>query len=156
MEVSMPETREPKRIPAEATKPFRILVTGSRAWDDWVTVWTALEDAIEEAYRKGRREYVVVHGGAKGADQIAADFCEDQAGWYDDYANQVLAVERHPADWDKHGKAAGPIRNQAMVDLGADVCLAFQIGDSRGTADCIRRAEKAGIPIRRYVRSSRA
>lgn len=163
----------PDPIPAEAARPYRILVTGSRTWDDWATVWTALEDAVEQAYRQGHREYVVIHGGAKGADQIAANWCEEHAAWYDN-ASQVLAEERHPADWaapcgpicrTPHRKRrldgstycpwAGWTRNQAMVDLGADLCLAFILNNSRGTADCIRRAEKAGIPVRRHERSSR-
>ncbi|SEN88221.1 SLOG family protein [Nonomuraea pusilla] len=158
----------PNPIPAEAASPYRILVTGSRSWTDWVTVWTALEDAIEQAHAQGYARYVVVHGGAKGADELAAKFCEDQAGWYSDYGNQTLTEECHPADWGapcrptcRHGykiradrtqycPTAGVYRNQAMVDLGADLCLAFQVGNSKGTADCIRRAEKAGIPVRRY------
>jgi hypothetical protein len=40
-----------------------------------------------------------------------------------------------------------------MVDLGADVCYAFFAGDgtaSKGTADCVRRAEAAGIPVRKF------
>jgi hypothetical protein len=124
--------------------PFRILVTGSRTWTDEHTIWTALEDAIEQAYNQGHREYVVVHGGATGADTIAAGFCENQAGWYSDYANQTLAEEPHPADWatcssprctPEHRKvrrdrttycpAAGPQRDADMVDAGADLCLAF-------------------------------
>lgn len=56
-------------------------------------------------------------------------------------------VERHPAEWDKHGKAAGPIRNQKMVDLGATVCLAFPLPGSRGTAHCMSAARKASIPV---------
>jgi hypothetical protein len=35
-----------------------------------------------------------------------------------------------------------------MVDLGAYICLAFPIGESPGTRDCIERAEKAGIRLR--------
>lgn len=159
-------------IPEEARRPFRVLVTGSRSWDDWTTVWTALEGAVEWAYRKGYREYVIIHGGANGADRIAADWCEEHAAWYDN-AGQELAVECHPADWaapcgpvcrtphrrrredgTSYCPMAGLTRNQAMVDLGADVVLAFQVGNSRGAADCIRRAEKAGIPVRRYGRSA--
>jgi hypothetical protein len=35
-----------------------------------------------------------------------------------------------------------------MVDLGADLCLAFPMPRSRGTWDCVRRAKKAGIVVR--------
>ena len=56
-------------------------------------------------------------------------------------------METHPADWSTHGRAAGPIRNQQMVDRGADICLAFPTSSSIGTWDCVRRAKAAGIPV---------
>jgi hypothetical protein len=82
-------------------------------------------------------EVTVVHGGAKGADTIAAEFAKAFG----------MKVEAHLADWQAYHRAAGPLRNQKMVDLGADICLAFLMPDSKGTADCIRKAKKAGIPI---------
>lgn len=42
---------------------------------------------------------------------------------------------------------AGLVRNQLMVDLGADICLAFPLPGSRGTWDCMGRAEAAGIKV---------
>jgi hypothetical protein len=53
--------------------------------------------------------------------------------------------EPYPADW-SFGKSGGPVRNQKMVDAGADVCLAFPLPDSTGTVDCMERARIAGIP----------
>jgi 3-keto-L-gulonate-6-phosphate decarboxylase len=82
-------------------------------------------------------EVTVVHGGAKGADTIAAELATGFG----------MKVEAHLADWQAYHRAAGPLRNQKMVDLGADICLAFLMPDSKGTADCISKAEKAGIPI---------
>lgn len=58
-----------------------------------------------------------------------------------------LAVEVHPADWGRYGKAAGPIRNQEMLESGIDLVIALPGG--RGTADMVRRAEGAGVPVRR-------
>lgn len=118
----------------------RILVTGSRKWVDYRTI----ADAIWRHMSDEEPGTVVVHGGAAGADSIA------------DVAARTyrLVVEVHHPSWDVHGKAAGPIRNQHMVDLGADVCLAFVVdGQSRGTLDCLRRAEKAGIPTEVYRRA---
>ena len=118
---------------------IRILVTGSRNWDDLETMIEAL--APYDDY-KGTK--VLVHGCAKGADTMAA-YIALSLGW---------EVEGHPADWDTHGKAAGHIRNHQMVKLGADVCLAFPLGESRGTRGCMKAAEKAGIKVINYGDSS--
>lgn len=56
-------------------------------------------------------------------------------------------VEPHDALWDLHGAAAGPIRNQSMVDSGADLCVAFPLPGSSGTWDCVARADEARIPV---------
>lgn len=51
-----------------------------------------------------------------------------------------------PADWKKHGKAAGPIRNQSMLtEHKPDLVIAFPLGESKGTRDMIRKAKAAGI-----------
>lgn len=118
----------------------RILVTGSRKLTDVALVKTALWASVMEAgsYRANDPLHVtVVHGGANGADAIAEEYAM-RIGW---------ATEVHVADWQKHGLSAGPIRNQAMVDAGADVCLAFPVGESKGTRDCIKRARAAGIHV---------
>jgi hypothetical protein len=134
-------------------KPYRVLVTGSRSWTDAVAVGEAIHDAFDG---RNEREFVVVHGACpRGADAMAARFCEDEAWWFDNQG-RALVEERHPADWDTHGKRAGILRNAEMVALGADVCLAFILNGSRGASHCANAAEKAGIPVRRYERSSRA
>lgn len=66
-------------------------------------------------------------------------------GTHDDVSH-----ERYPADWEKHGKAAGPIRNQQMLTEGKpDIVVAFSdnLSNSKGTADMCRRAHKAGLPV---------
>lgn len=93
--------------------------------------WKELHDA-------GCHPIVLVHGGARGADSLAHTLWL-QAG---------LPVEVHHADWAAHGKRAGILRNLHMVELGAELCLAFPVGESRGTRHCMSAAEKAGIPVR--------
>lgn len=98
----------------------------------------ALRSAWHELTGQGFERVILVHGAARGADSLAAAIWRE-AG---------LPVEAHPADWDRYGRAAGPVRNTHMVSLGAELCLAFPLGKSVGTRHCMRAAEQAGIPVR--------
>lgn len=135
-------------LPAEARKTFRVLVTGSRAWDDEGAIQFALSEILFH-----NRSMVLVHGDCpKGADRIA----DEWAAARNQFPARPVVVERHPADWEKHGRGAGFRRNAEMVRLGADLCLAFIVDGSRGASHTAALAEKAGIPVRRYERGSRA
>jgi hypothetical protein len=133
---------------------YRILITGSRTWSDR----HAIHWALVEAGRRSKHDppgVLVIHGGADGADTIAAE----------EATALRCCVRKYPADWDRcdvacppgHRKSrrgggdycpmAGHRRNARMVELGADVCLAFPHGAARGTRDCMARAEAAGIPV---------
>jgi len=108
---------------------MKVLVCGGRSYSDWQTVYDAL-DALPVT--------MVVQGGAGGADALAKDWAN----------SRLRPVMTYHAEWEKHGKAAGPIRNQEMLDdAKPDMVLAFAGG--RGTADMIRRAEKAGVTVKR-------
>lgn len=117
---------------------MRILVTGSRFWDDWPLIRDALIEVWNEFGRPD--DVTVVHGGAMGADTIA-DVEATLNGW---------RVEVHPAKWSLFGKKAGILRNVEMVDSGADICLAFIKDNSRGATHCASYAESKGTPVRRY------
>lgn len=131
----------------------RILVTGSRRWADRHTVEFEIREHALDFLKDIDATITVVHGGASGADACAAVAAK---------ALGFIRVEEHPANWGtctdacthtpargaRYCPEAGPRRNQHMVDLGADICLAFVLPDSRGTWDCVRRCEKAGIPVR--------
>lgn len=107
---------------------MRLLVCGGRSYRDYQNVLRRIELL---------RPSVVIHGAYKGADMLA------------DRAARALGipVEPYPADWDRLGAAAGPVRNQRMIDEGKpDLVLAFQGAD--GTKDMIRRAKAAGICVR--------
>ncbi|MGC0251228.1 DUF2493 domain-containing protein [Pseudactinotalea sp. Z1748] len=115
---------------------MRILVTGSRTWTDAQVVEQALDEVLATA--EGA-EVVLVHGACPTGADYFADLHVRRLG---------LPVEAHPADWRAHGRAAGPIRNAQMVDLGADIVLSFPLGTSRGTWHTTRLAKRAGIPVR--------
>lgn len=114
--------------------PFRVLVTGSRTWADPEPIHTALSE-LRKQYRD---RLVVVHGACpRGADAIADAWCH-QVG---------VQVERHAADWQRHGRSAGPRRNAAMVATRPALCLAYILGQSPGATGCVDLADTAGIPI---------
>lgn len=120
---------------------MRILITGSRTWSKFGVI----EDAILGVAAGSSQQYknvTIVHGDAPGADTLA-DMVARKWG---------MKIEAHPAEWDRLSKAAGPIRNQKMVDLGANICLAFPEPQSRGTRDCMRRASAAGILVMEFGR----
>lgn len=126
----------------------RVIVTGSRSWPDEQAVWRALGFFVCEQCPDGDT-VTVVHGGCPtGADHYASTWCALPMG---DDVDVVALEERHPADWDRYGKAAGPLRNREMVDLGAELVLAFPLPGprslSRGTWDCIDAAAAHGIPV---------
>lgn len=105
----------------------RVLVCGGRDFDDFGSL-------NRELHRHDVS--VVIHGNARGAD------------WLADRWARANAVDRlaFPADWETHGRAAGPKRNQRMLDEGRpDLVIAFPGG--RGTADMVRRARKAGVKV---------
>lgn len=110
---------------------MKVLVCGSRHWCEIGEGEIARQIALSGAT-------VIIEGGARGADRIARLVAEKLG----------LEVVTFDADWEKHGKAAGPIRNQQMLDEGKpDLVLAFPLRGSIGTYDMIRRARRAGVRV---------
>ena len=108
----------------------RVLVCGGRNFADQEAVYASLAEAQPD---------LVIHGGAGGADSFAARWCN---------LNGIPSMVFRPC-WEKFKLAAGPIRNGWMLTFGQpDVVLAFPGG--RGTADMVRQAEQAGVPVRRW------
>lgn len=119
----------------------RILVTGSRGWLDGQAIFLALDRQYDLAGGPGGDGLTVVHGGAIGADRLAGNWVmlRRQAGFIN------VREEIHRPDWNFYGKKAGFLRNLHMVELGADVCLAFIRDNSRGATHCASAAHLASI-----------
>lgn len=122
---------------------MKILICGDRKY----TNQGKISDAILVA-TNGRHKWHVdyIHGDCQGADRLGEAAARGLG------VNPVC-IRRYPAHWGRFGQAAGPIRNQEMLDKEKpDICLAFHsdISKSKGTLDMIKRANKAGIEVRLY------
>jgi len=111
---------------------MKLVVSGSRDCTDYGTIWKHLNLAIN----KNDITEVLI-GDCKGVDSITKSLMEK-------YYTKI-PVRVFKADWNKHGKAAGPIRNAEMMAEG-DILLAFPTSDSKGTRNCINIAEKMNKP----------
>jgi hypothetical protein len=107
---------------------MRLLICGDRNWRD--------KSVIIETINKFRPD-IIIEGCANGADKLAGIAGEELG----------IEVKPFPADWEKYGRAAGPIRNSQMLKEGnPDVVVGFhyKIDESKGTRDMLTRAKKAG------------
>jgi Protein of unknown function (DUF2493). len=117
---------------------MRVLICGSRNYDDKETLNLTL-DGLRSIYTITD----VIEGEARGADTLARLWAESHG----------LSVHPFPADWKKHGKAAGYIRNRQMLDEGKpELIVAFSkdILTSSGTHNMICLGNKARVPVFLY------
>lgn len=114
---------------------MRLLVCGSRNWKDYESI---LLKVFALTFFVKSSDVVVIDGLAWGADNLGHK------------AAHHLGFDtlRFSADWKKHGKAAGSIRNQQMLTEGEpDYVLAFPLRGSIGTWDMVQRARERGIEV---------
>lgn len=132
----------------------KILVCGDREWKDANFMRETIIDVIADSsllftYPEDFK-FTLIHGDASGADKMSEIVTNDFSARAD--------VLRFPAKWEEHGHAAGPIRNQQMLDESKpDLVLAFHndIGKKHcGTFDMIRKANKAGVEVRLFSTGS--
>jgi hypothetical protein len=111
---------------------MRVIIAGSRDYNNYDTLLEAIEEAQFDITE-------VVSGGAKGVDRMGEEYAV--------ILNKPLHI--YEADWERHGRAAGPLRNKKMAE-NADALIALWDGKSRGTRNMIETAEKHGLLI--YVK----
>jgi len=122
-----------------------VLVCGGRDYADCAFVWECLDRVADRVTITAIR-----HGAAHGADSLADQWAKRRG-----YAVQAFPVTK--ADWDTKGKAAGILRNTAMLDAGNVVCVvAFPVPapGGKGTENMIRQAQERGVPVLRCVKRS--
>lgn len=116
-------------------KEYRIVVAGCRNYKNYFKISRELKKYINNL--GDDCEIIIVSGGASGVDALGEKFAK----------KHNFKVERYPAEWEKYGRSAGPIRNSKMAQA-ADGVIAFWDGKSRGTKNMIECAEKAKKPCK--------
>lgn len=110
-----------------------VLVSGSRSIKNYDLFCRLIKQTSWEITE-------LIHGGAKGVDSLAARYCKE---------NKILEIKME-ADWNNYGNAAGPLRNQQMVDLikekGGKVFVLHD-GKSSGARHCKEYAESKGLEV---------
>ena len=116
---------------------MKLLIAGSRTFEDYTTLSTAVH-----VYTLFDLSIIteIISGTAKGADRLGEQFA----------AEFDIPVNRFPADWNKHGKAAGPIRNELMAQACTNAIL-FWDGKSRGTHNMKTMLTKYNKPFNTYT-----
>jgi len=112
---------------------MKLVITGSRFGRADVEYW------LDRWVRKYGVPDLIILGDARGVDAQARAWCIKHG-----YNHRVFV-----ADWATHGKAAGPLRNQQMMDAAdvGDWCIGLPAGEGAGTFDCLRRAKNRGLFI---------
>lgn len=123
----------------------RIIVAGCRDFTNYTRIKSELDIFINFLYKSGfkKSDILLISGGAKGVDSFAERYAKENH----------FKMKCFQADWDKYGRAAGPIRNETMAKYAAEngfglsYLYAFWDRKSRGTKNMIETAKKYKIPV---------
>jgi hypothetical protein len=117
---------------------MRVLVCGGRDYKNNTTSHknnTTFHKILDHIHKTDGIS-CIINGCATGADRLGLSFALVHG----------LPCKTYKADWNTHGRRAGPIRNALMLKDGApDLVIALPGG--RGTANMVRKATKAGVPV---------
>lgn len=116
-----------------------LIVAGGRDFGDWEVLDDVLNEFVYEAWDT---PVVIITGGARGADAMAATWAQQQA----------IPSEVYPAEWDLDGRGAGYLRNKRMAHHATKpgrrgVLIAFWDGKSKGTKHMIDIARDADMEV---------
>lgn len=113
----------------------KIVVAGSRDFKNYNVAKEYIDFCISEIRRTNT--LIFMSGSCKGADFLGEMYAKENG----------FEIKKYPAEWQKYGKAAGPIRNEKMAK-DADYIICFWNGQSKGTMSMIEYAEKYNKPIK--------
>jgi hypothetical protein len=116
---------------------LRTIIAGPR----FVTNYQILLDAVSEVQQHWTIT-TVISGTARGVDSLGERWAKENG----------IPLERYPADWERYGRTAGPIRNREMAEV-AEALLAIWDGKSTGTGHMIRTGQKRKFRVHiHYIR----
>ena len=121
-----------KDAPSDDKKNFRVVVAGSRNFNDYNLLSSELDKFLA-----GKKNVTIVSGTARGADRMGEQYA----------AEHGYKIDQFPAEWSKYHQGAGPIRNLEMVKT-ADAVVAFWDNQSTGTKNIIDCAKQENIPYK--------
>jgi hypothetical protein len=110
---------------------MRVLCCGDRNWTDYNKIYHRLAMLPLDTQ--------VIEGEARGADSLSR-IAAQRLGF---------TVLPFPANWEKYGRAAGPVRNREMLKQLPELVIAFHsnLAQSKGTRDMVTIARKNNIPV---------
>lgn len=108
---------------------MKVIIAGGRDFHDF----SYLEKCMAKANLNVTE---VVSGAAKGVDTLGEQWAK----------KNNIPVKQFPADWNKNGNSAGPIRNKQMAEYG-EVLVALWDYESRGTKNMIDTAKNNGLEV---------
>lgn len=111
-----------------------IIVAGDRDF----TNYDYLEQCLNSLFNT-ERPRTIISGCARGVDTLAIQYAQ----------KHNLPLMKFPADWDTHGKSAGPIRNREMA-RNATHLVAFLTPHSKGTRNMVKQAREFGLTVKIY------
>ena len=114
---------------------YRVIIAGTRDFSDYDLLKNYCDYMLSKKAESGE-EIAILSGGASGADALGEQYAKERG----------YKILRYPAQWEKYGRQAGPMRNRQMAD-NADALIAYWDGKSRGTKNMIEEAKKRGLKV---------
>lgn len=131
--MSQEEVDAANRLIIDSITKYKVIIAGCRDFTDY----ELLREKCDYHLQNLRLEdIVIVSGHASGADSLGERYAQERG----------FQLETYPADWQAHGRAAGPIRNAKMANV-AHALIAFWDGKSRGTKNMIETARKYNLKV---------